>query len=386
MKCRLVICVTVTDTVTYILRDQPRFLSRYFDTHLISGSSAPGALSTVEEVTWHLVPMKRRISLLKDIISLIQMIVIIRRLRPNIVHSYTPKAGLVSMMASWMCRVPVRVHTFTGLIWPTSRGVERLFALLADRAVCAFATDVIAEGEGIKKVLTNKPVDCKDVRVIGFGNIAGVDTDYFSRENVDLISHSVDLRREYNISTRDFVFTFIGRLNIDKGISELITAFKKSTENSWHLLIVGSIDSSNPVSKNDLSEIFRHPRVHLLGFREDVRPSLLASDVLVLPSYREGFPNVLLQAGAMEVPVISTDIPGSNEIVKEGFNGWLVKPKDSDALFEVMQSVYRLSAADRKAVGDRGRLHVLQKFKHTDHWQRILKFYIDALRAKDYSP
>lgn len=379
---KILIVTTVPDTLAFILREQPRFLCNHFNVEL---ATSPGErfdlVVQAEGVPVHAVPMARGISVFKDCVAILRMIRLLRARRPAMVHSYTPKAGLVSMLAAWICGVPVRVHTFTGLIFPSSRGLRRWLLICADRLICRCATLVVPEGAGVKQDMQSHAITAKPLDVIGFGNIAGVDVNRFSPHEPRVQDHAARLRAELNLDERAFVFCFVGRLHRDKGLRELLAAFHQMPEHC-HLALAGDLDLSGPVDDETLAGLRTHPRVHELGFVSDVRPAMRASDVLVLPSYREGFPNVALQAGAMELPVIATDINGCNEIIEPGYNGWLVPARDAAALADAMRVACEMPAAQRRALGRAARERVCERFERARHWERMATFYRGALTSR----
>ncbi|WP_257985294.1 glycosyltransferase family 4 protein [Shewanella sp. GutCb] len=376
---KLVIITTVPITLTGILADQPKFLAEHFDVVIISSPEEElKQVSRNECLPIHSVPMQRGISPFKDLISLFKMIKALRKLKPDIVHSYTPKAGFITMLAGFLCRVPVRVHTFTGLIFPTTTGIKQKILIWMDRLICACATTIVPEGNGVKQDLINYGITKKELKVIGHGNIAGVNTDYFNRDVV--INEGTDsaLRTQLNLSKDAFLFCFVGRFTQDKGFFELLEAFNRLPENA-HLLLVGAMDERLPLPKEITQSIKNHPRIHDIGWQDDVRPALAVSDVLVLPSYREGFPNTPLQAGAMALPCIVTDINGCNEIITPGINGWLVAAKNCDALFDAMLS--SMKASNLTKLGENARLAIENKFEKTAHWQKMLDFYNEKFNS-----
>jgi glycosyltransferase involved in cell wall biosynthesis len=378
---RILVATTVPITLATILRDQPRRLNASFDVALAT-SPDPGWRDVAERegVPVFAVPMHRGISPLRDIASISAMVRAILQHRPEIVHSYTPKAGLVAMAAAWLCRVPVRIHTFTGLIFPTSKGFRRWILVNVDRLICALATHVVPEGKGVQGDLQRFGVTRKPLQVIGHGNIAGVDTEFFSRSASGVQESSASLRARLGIGDEEFAFCFVGRLHPDKGIRELIGAFLDQPDRS-RLLLVGDLDETVPFPESVLSVIQQHPRVHWLGFQSDIRPALAASDLLVLPSYREGFPNAVLQAGAMALPVIATDVSGSNEVIEPGWNGWLVPPRNQGELARSMIGVARLDRLEARRMGDRARERIRERFERCAHWERMIQFYEDLLSA-----
>lgn len=376
---RLLISTTVPETLATILVGQPRYLNQYFDVSLVT---SPGDLldevMAGEGVPVHKVRMVRGINPIQDIRSIWAMIRIIRCVRPQLIHSYTPKAGLVTMIAAWICGVPVRIHTFTGLIFPTSMGLKGWVLKIVDRLISACASEVVPEGEGVRRDLERFNITKKNMNVIGHGNVAGVDTSFFCRE-ADGVSEAGDLlKKSLGIPSGDGVFCFVGRLNKDKGIVELVEAFKK-IDSAWHLVIVGGLDESAPISSEVFDEINDNERIHLTGFVRDVRPVMAMSDFLVLPSYREGFPNVILQAGAMKLPVIATDISGCNEVVENDFNGVLVSVKSVDSLADAMKALIKVPVSERRRMGERARNRIKQRFERDDHWRRMVSFYKDRI-------
>lgn len=301
--------------------------------------SSPGdALDEIEQregVRTIAVPMQRRITPFKDLVSLWRLIKVFRKEKPDMVHSITPKAGLLSMMAAWMCRVPVRLHTFTGLVFPTETGLKQKVLILTDRITCACATHIVPEGYGVKYDLINYRITKKPLRVLGFGNIKGIDLEYFNPELADVKSEAVKIRKE-----GIFTFIFIGRLVREKGINELVETFKRVNAQypETRLLLVGGYEQDlDPLKPETIAEIDLNPAIEAVGRQSDVRPWLLASDALVFPSYREGFPNVVIEAGAMGLPSIVTDINGSREIIEDGKNGVIVPIKDVEALLQAMR-------------------------------------------------
>lgn len=374
MSSKLLIVTTVSGTVKSILRDQPRFLNSYFSVSIACSLDNDSDSLRNEGVDVYDIPMRRRISPFYDVYSLFSMISLILKLKPDIVHSYTPKAGLIAMLSSFLCNVPKRIHTFTGLIWPTSCGINRYIIILVDKLICACASNIVPEGNGVKRDMLQAKITKKTLNVIGYGNIAGVDLAFFNPFLPHLVSRSRELLSSYCIDDTAFVFIFLGRLNSDKGIYELYNAFI-TLPNNAHLLILGNVDTVSPVDNALLETMKSHSRVHLIGYQSDIRPYLLSSHVLVLPSYREGFPNVVLQAGAMCLPSIVTDVNGSNEIVDDGFNGLIVPPRNVNQLASAMLSMLNTSSEDLRKLGTAARMRIITQFNRTSYWKMLLNFY-----------
>ena len=314
-----------------------------------------------EKVRTISVPMARKIAPFSDLKSLFELIRIFRKERPDMVHSITPKAGLLSMMAAKWTRVPVRIHTFTGLIFPYEKGWKRRLLMMTDRLTACCATHVIPEGIGIRDDLIRFRITRKPLRVLGNGNVRGIDLNHYVRTE-NLSRKAADIRNYYRIPDDGFAFIFVGRLDRDKGIDELVQAFRMLEKEypKVHLFLVGI---EEPEGKSILDEtreiITRDDHIHLSdGWQADVRPWYAAADALVHPSRREGFPNVVIEAGAMGLSSIVTDINGSREIVKDGQNGKIVPAQDPEALYAAMKEfleqpemVREMAAAARDLAG-----------------------------------
>ena len=321
------------------------------------------------------VPMRRPIAPLRDIVSLWRLIRVFRRERPSMVHSITPKAGLLSMIAAWVCRVPVRLHTFTGLVFPTATGLKQRILMLTDRITCACATHIVPEGEGVKNDLINYGITRKPLRVLGYGNVRGVDMQHYSRTPEVMTAAQ-------SISRSDvFTFVFVGRVVRDKGINELVEAFVRlhQAEPATRLILVGWFeDNLDPVSDQTKQDIERCDAIEAVGSQSDVRPWLAAADALVFPSYREGFPNVVLEAGALDLPSIVTDINGSREIIVHGQNGIIVPPRNAQALLQAMtQFVQNLQAT--QAMAANARQMIASRFEKSFVEQCLIDYYKEIL-------
>lgn len=324
------------------------------------------------------VSMERHISLSKDIVSLWKLIKVFRKEKPDIVHSMTPKAGMLCMLAAWICRVPVRIHTFTGLVWPTASGLKRKILMATDWLTCACATHVIPEGEGVKTDLLSHGITHKPLKVLGYGNVRGIDLEHYARtEEV--------MRKADKIRVKDvFTFVFVGRIVRDKGINELVAAFKRLQTRvpKTRLILVGEYeDALDPITPEARKEIEDNPCILAVGELKDVRPWLAASDALVFPSYREGFPNVVIEAGAMGLPSIVTDINGSREIIQDGVNGLIVPSKNEDALLKEMERLVDDSALASYLASHARRL-VASRYEQGFVKQCLLDFYRQIIHKK----
>lgn len=316
------------------------------------------------------VKMERHIAPLKDIVALWKLVRVFKKEKPDIVHSMTPKAGLLCMMAARYCKVPVRIHTFTGLVWPTEKGLKRKILMMTDRITCDCATDIIPEGEGVKNDLLNNGITEKPIRVLGYGNVRGVDMTYYDRAR---------LGSEHMKSDDDdfFTFLFVGRIVKDKGIDELARAFDRLSRkyDNARLWLVGSFeDKLDPIGQESRSIIEHNTAIITFGpkFGDDLLEYYANANCYVFPSYREGFPNTVLEAGAMELPCIVTDINGSREIIvqikdavgdlKICDNGIIIPSKNENVLYEAMEWMMT-NRLDAKLMGEKARTMIGERYE-----------------------
>ncbi|SEW22145.1 Glycosyltransferase involved in cell wall bisynthesis [Chryseobacterium wanjuense] len=379
---------TVPLSLNLLLKGQLKFLNEFYE---IVGISSEGELldevKQREGIKTIKVNMERGISPLKDLSSLYKLYKILKTEKPVIVHSITPKAGLLTMLSGKMAGVPIRIHTFTGLIFPTRKGPVQKLLINMDRLLCSAATHVYPEGEGVKKDLINYKITSKYLRVIGNGNVNGIDLNHFSSEQISEEQKKL-LRKELNIEDSDFVFVFVGRLLGDKGINELVEAFtllnNKDSERRSKLLLVGPLEHElDPVRPDILEEIKNNPDIISVGFQSDVRPYFAISHALAFPSYREGFPNVVMQAGAMGLPSIVSDINGCNEIIMEDQNGVIVPVKNSEKLSQAMERIKSDTAYYQK-LKTNARPMIESRYEQSEVWNAVLAEYKKLIKEREY--
>ena len=371
---------TVPMSLNILLKGQLAHLAKHYDMTAISGAGKDlDEVAEREGVRTHAIGMERQIAPLKDLLSLLRLYRYFRKEKPDIIHSLTPKAGLLSMMAGRMAGVPIRMHTFTGLIFPYRQGAMQKLLMMMDRLLCSCATHIYPEGQGVKKDLIKFRITDKPLTVLANGNINGVDVSYFNRDAVqpELLAA---LRAEYSIRQEDRVLIFVGRLVRDKGINELVSAFTKLCQDvpataRPKLVLVGPYEQElDPLLPETLTAIQNTPDIITTGFQTDVRPWMAMAELLVFPSYREGFPNVVLQAGAMGLNAIVTDISGCNEILENGVNGWIVPVADADGLYDRMMWCLEHPAQSR-AMGSNAREIVTERFQQDTVWGALTREY-----------
>lgn len=351
------------------------------DGYEVVAVSSPGTsldeIAEREGVRTYAIPMERHISPLKDLKSLWGLIKVFHKEKPTMVHSMTPKAGLLSMLAAWITQVPVRLHTFTGLVFPTATGLKQKILILTDRLTCACATHIVPEGEGVKNDLINYHITKKPLKVLGHGNVRGIDLEHYNPSLPEVQAEAATIRKDGT-----FTFIFIGRLVRDKGINELINAFSRLNSQYPHtrLLLVGAYEENlDPLDPETLAEIKRNPAIEAVGRQDDVRPWLVASDAFVFPSYREGFPNVVIEAGAMGLPSIVTDINGSREIIINGKNGVIIPSHSIDELQQAMEH-FILDKHLVKNISSEARALVASRYEQGYVRQCLKDFYKEILQ------
>jgi glycosyltransferase involved in cell wall biosynthesis len=375
---------TVALSLNLLLKGQLAFLNKHFNLIAVSGNGKDlNEVERREQVTTISVEFQRNISPFKDFISLWQLYWLFNKEKPLIVHSITPKAGLISMTAAYFARVPIRMHTFTGLIFPTRTGLMKKILVVMDKLLCHFATNVYPEGQGVRNDLINFKITAKPLIILANGNVNGIDTSYFSSENFTE-QQNQDLKYSLGIKPDDFVFIFVGRLVGDKGINELVGAFENFEFQNSKLLLVGPLEINlDPLHDKTLQEIKNNPNIISVGFQKDVRPYFAISNCLAFPSYREGFPNVVMQAGSMGLPSIVTNINGCNEIIMDGQNGIIIPVRDTESLSKAMSKIIS-NVNFYKQLQLLARSMIVLRYEQDLVWEAILAEY-KKLESEYYS-
>ena len=403
---KLIRITTADISLNSLLKGQLKFLNQYFE--VIGVAKDTGVLKEVSEREGIRVvdaPLERPISLVKDIKGLWFLYRLFRKEKPWCVHANTPKGSLLAMIAAWFAGVPHRVYLVTGLRYQGAHGMLRMILKTMERMSCLFATNVIPEGQGVLQCLKRDNITKKSLQVIHYGNINGKDTEFFSRDNTiqtaslkqadkhiflrnlsEKEARSL-VRSELGFSNNDFIFVFIGRLVNDKGLGELADAIGKLENENLEikLLLIGEIDGeADALAKDKLNYLMQSKNVKYIGVQSDIRPYLMASDVLVFPSYREGFPNVPLEAGALGLPAIVTNINGSNEIIEDGVNGKIIQaPLDNKGvrvnditieLYTMMKWFY-YHPEEVKRMGENARPIICERYEQHNVWKALLEYY-----------
>jgi glycosyltransferase involved in cell wall biosynthesis/lipopolysaccharide/colanic/teichoic acid biosynthesis glycosyltransferase len=384
MSYRLMRITTVPLSLHKLLRGQMSYMkSQGFDVLMVS-ADGPELEQVVknEDCPHVVVPMTRKITPWQDILCLIQLIRLIRKFRPDIVHSHTPKAGLLGMLAAKITGVPIRIHTIAGLPLTESKGLKKAVLKIVER-VTAWASQhvyvnsqCLADYIKVQKILSNSI----NLKVIGKGSSNGIDLSNYKRNTVDE-DYEKQILETSEIKRGGRVWLFVGRLVKDKGVFELFNAFcevQKRYPND-QLWLVGPTEDGDSLNTYIENIILNHPGVKMWGYQENVKPFMKLASALVLPSYREGFPNVALQAAAMECPMILSDINGCNELVTDGFNGLLVPIKCADSIRDAIFKMRTMEAQKISFVKKSKKL-VVKQFDQTVIWKAIKDEYFAAIR------
>ncbi|MFV0198745.1 glycosyltransferase family 4 protein [Empedobacter falsenii] len=393
-KSKLIRITTIPLSLKVLLRGQLKFMSNRFE---VVGVSSNGKeleeVKNEEGIAVVPIEMSRQITPIQDIKSLWNTYQFLKKEKPSIVHTHTPKAGIVGMLAAKLAGVPIRLHTVAGLPLMEATGTKRKLLDVVEKLTYSSATKVYPNSKGLYDfILQNKYSLADKLKVIGEGSSNGIDTNHFSPNQISE-EKTEKLKKELNIQAEDFVFVFVGRIVGDKGINELVEAFQKlGTGNQESetlvsnskslvsskvpkLLLVGPLETElDPLKEETLKEIKTNPNIISVGFQKDVRPYFAISDALVFPSYREGFPNVVMQAGAMELPSIVSDINGCNEIIVEGKNGTIIPVKNVEALQQAMKNMI-LDKLFYEQLQKNARPMIQSRYEQSVVWNAILDEY-----------
>ena len=374
---KIIRVVTVSGSLVFYTSTNQTLKDKGYEVILLSSPGPELEEIQNEDIRTIAVPMERHISLKNDFKSLLQLVKVFRKEKPFIVHSMTPKAGMLCMIAAWIVRVPRRVHTFTGLVWPTATGVKRKILMFTDWITCFCATHVIPEGEGVRNDLQTH-ITKKPMKVVGYGNVMGVDMNRF-RHRPEIDEAAKTIKKE-----GIFTFIFVGRIVGDKGMNELMEAFVRllKVNDKIRLILVGKYEENlDPVKPETLERIQKTPQIEAVGskFGDNLLTYYVASDSFVFPSYREGFPNTVMEAGAMGLPSIVTDINGSREIIENGKNGLIIPSKDADALYEAMKKMIEDKEA-YKRMAENARPMIDSRYEQGFVRSCLLNFYEEIMK------
>jgi glycosyltransferase involved in cell wall biosynthesis len=383
MNKKLIRITTVPMALRYLLPGQMRFMaSNGFDVVMISadGKELPEVIAN-EQCRHIIVPMTRKITPLQDIKCLRQLIKIFKKERPDIVHTHTPKAGLLGMMAARYCGIKVRIHTVAGLPLMVEKGFKYRLLKCTEKLTYSSATQVWPNSHSLLTYIKqHRLCNEKKLKVIGKGSSNGIDTARFNKDSLkEEVLHRI--KASVNYSTSDIYFLCVGRLVADKGIVELVNTFLQlQQQNSTiKLILVGQYERMlDPLSQQTEQEIETNSGIVHIDWSNEVEYYMAIANYFVFPSHREGFPNVLLQAGAMQLPILCSRIPGNIDIVTHQQTGLIFDKGNEGQLQQAIE--YALSQpGEMKAMADKLYHIVQQDYQRENMWQQILITYRSLL-------
>ncbi len=378
MKKKLIRITTVSGSLRTLLGAQLLFVNKHYKVIIASKNTNNDlvALSKEMNLPYKAFNLTRKITPFTDIITLFHMVVFLKKEKPFIVHTHTPKAGLLGMLAAKISGVPNRLHTVAGMPLLVAVGKKRKLLNFIEKLTYACATKVYPNSFGLKEIiLKEKFTTINKLKIIGNGSSNGIDINYFSPSLITLTQQEA-LKTKLNIKQHEFVFIFVGRLVKDKGINELIEAFKELQQTcKVKLLLLGRFEPQlDPLLPKTKAFIKTNKNVIHVGFQKDVRPYFAIANTLVFPSYREGFPNVVMQSCAMQTPAIVTNINGCNELIENNKTGHIIPVKNTKEILTSMK--YFLSNKDEiKKYGLASRKMIIAKYNQQFVWNEILKEY-----------
>ena len=378
---------TVPQSLHQLLKPQLDYLKNDFE---IITAAGPFDQENIDhfgkwEYKHYEIALSRKITPLKDLKAILQLYKIIKKEKVDIIHTHTPKAGLVGMLAGLLAGTKIRLHSVAGMPLVETGGLKKKLLIAVERLTYRLSHQVMPNSFGLLRyIIDKKLVREGKLKVLANGATIGVDTNYFTR-TAEIEKRAVTVRSEVNIAPGDFVCCYIGRLIRQKGVEELLSAFGRILPSNpkIKLILLGRYEQHlDPIEDRYIQEIESSAQIIHFGYKNDIRPYLAASDLFVFPSYREGMPNVVLQAGCFGLPCIVTNIPGSNEIIIDGYNGLIVRTKSADELFKAVNYLIE-NVEIRKSMGRYARNEVHRKYDRKIILEELKKEYYRWIYEKN---
>lgn len=374
------VCVvaTVPFAVNVFLSPQIKKLSQHYDVTILANGVASDLVSALHSVEFVLLSIERKVAIGRDVATLFRLWRFFRARRFDAVHSIMPKAGLLAMAAGKAAGIPFRFHTFTGQVWATRRGFKKTLLKTLDGLMALCATQVFADSYSQRRFLIDQHVVSPEkIGVLADGSAAGVDMNRFSAD----LTVRLDVRRQLQIPEKGIVFLFVGRLTRDKGLLDLARAFTRvaADHKGVHLMIVGPDEEGLGQEIAALMQSVSG-RFHIAGFTTEPERYMRAADVLCLPSYREGFGSVIIEAAAVGLPAIASRIYGVTDAVEEGITGILHAPKVIPEIAEAM-ALMASRAEVRETMGKAAHARAAEKYSEEQVTGAFVDFYQKKLSA-----
>ena len=355
------------------LRDHMAALRNEYKVHYVCNEPDINNIKVPND-GYHCVDIQRKISIVKDLKALWQLYRYFRKERFDAVHSVTPKAGLLTSIAAFFARVPVRIHIYTGQVWANKKGFMRFLLKTMDRIIALFDNQILVDGEGQRQFLIkNKVVSEKNSKVLGSGSICGVNLERFNPS----VEVRTEKRKELGIDDSKTVFVFMGRLNRDKGVYELLSAFDRlaAEKEDVYLLLFGNDEENVSETFNSYPNIKAGDNFCYYGATPEPQKMLQAGDIFVLPTYREGFGSSVIEASALGLPVICSDAYGVMDAMVDNVTGLRCKVGDVESLYIAMAR-FAENKLLQTSLGANGKARVISEFdgsKVTINWQMFYR-------------
>lgn len=369
MKKNICFIVSAPGTAISFLSNHILALKKEYDVYVVANYKDINEVSSLNANGYKHVGICRQISIFNDLKAVCNLFCYFRQMKFDSVHSVTPKAGLITALASFFARVPIRIHIFTGQVWATQHGIKRWILMFMDKLIAKLDNSILVDGKSQRQFLIqHKIISLKNSHVFGEGSICGVDTKKFEPNSEIRLSE----RKKLGIDDDTVVYIFMGRLNHDKGIEELILAYNRLFQNytNTKLLLLGN-EENNYISKLTAKGIKTdNPNIIYYGHTSTPAKTTQAGDIFCLPTYREGFPTSVIEASCLGLPVICSNAYGVMDTMIEGKTGLRCNVGDIDSLYSCMERLYEDKSL-RIFLGQQGRQRVLQHFSGeviTQHW------------------
>ncbi|KMT62188.1 glycosyltransferase family 4 protein [Paenilisteria newyorkensis] len=378
------ILIGVTSSIsTQLLRGQLEYFNKKgYDMHLICSPDGDIDFVPSSNIKVHKVRMKREISPFSDLLSLLQIIWIYLKVRPDITNVSTPKASLLCMIAAYLTRTPMRIYSIIGLRFETCTGKKRKLLLTIEKLICKWSTRCIAVSPSLKEVLIQEGLAPREkIKVLGSGSYNGLDLSEFKLDKDEVAR----LKKQYLDESDHQVIGYVGRLTKDKGIDDLVEAFTElATEKSnLTLLLVGDFEEGDAVSATTKNRILENHRIIKTGFVPKTASYYRLMDMFILPTYREGFGNVVLEAAAANVPVITTNVTGAKDAIIPNETGLLIEAGNVTEMKEAIRTL--LEDKEQAArLSEKGRKRVVKEFQSENIWKDLDIIYSRAEAEERY--
>ncbi len=386
---KLIRITTIPIALKNLLTGQMKYMTNNgFEVLMISADGEERNAIVHDEGCKHIiVPLTRQITPFNDLKCLIQLIKIFKKEKPDIVHTHTPKAGLIGMLAAKICGVKCRIHTVAGLPLQTATGFKKSILIFTEKLTGWAASSILPNSNSLMKyAIERKLYNAQKIDIIGMGSSNGINLSRFDKSKLDILKLT-KIKKSFTFDENKFYFLFVGRLVVDKGILELVTAFEQMQKkySNIELLLLGEFEQFRSEESIDVQfrkKIQNNSNIKLLGWQNEVEYFFASANILIHPSYREGFPNVLLQAGAMNCPIICSDIIGNIDIVEDNVDGLYFINKNIDSLFGKMEYAYN-NMNKMEEYSSKLKQKIKNNFDRVIVQQKVLEFYKKTLRTND---